>query len=245
MKKLAIAALGLVFIVGIFAYLLLDNLDALVENTIEKVGTELTGTGVHLDGTEIDLANGSATLRGLKIDNPSGYSSDYAFLLERVTIALDLASLKGTVIILNEIIVKGARLNAELRGKSNNLSDLLAQVEANSKQAETPPPEEPAEDTSEEASEVRLAVKKFVFADTEASVISEAEGTKSLKVPDVQQTNIGDPQVGLSAAELGDALLHTVIGGVQEAVADYLAELAKEAAKDEIRKKLGLPRSER
>jgi hypothetical protein len=244
MKKLAIAALGLVLIVGIFAYLLLDNLDALVENTIEKVGTELTGTGVHLDGTEIDLAKGSATLWGLKIDNPSGYSSDYAFLLDRVTIALDLASLKGAVIVLNEIIVKGARLNAEQRGASNNLSDLLDNIEGNTKQAEAVE-EETKEDAPDETADVRLAVKKFVFADTEATVLSEGQEPVAIKVPDVRRNNIGDPRTGLTSAQLGDALLHAVIEEVQEAVKDHLAELAKEAAKDKVREKLGLPRSER
>jgi hypothetical protein len=44
---------------------------------------------------EIDLAKGSATLRGLQIDNPKGYDSDYAFLLSEVWIAIDIASLKA------------------------------------------------------------------------------------------------------------------------------------------------------
>ncbi len=54
------------------------------------MGTELTGTKVSLEGTTIDLTTGGATLQGLTIDNPRGYSSDYALYLEKVTVAIDL-----------------------------------------------------------------------------------------------------------------------------------------------------------
>jgi hypothetical protein len=241
MKKFGAVALALILIIGFAAFTLLGNLDSIVEKAIEDVGTELTGTGVHLDGVEIDLGKGSATLHGLKIDNPSGYDSSYAFLLEKVSVALDIASLSGPVIILNEVTVEGARLNAEQRGDSTNLSDLLAQVKANAK----PTDESATKEPSSETADVRLALKKFIFANTEATLISEVQEPKSIKVPDVRRNNIGTPQQGLSPEQLGDALLQAVLDEVQDAVTDYLVDLAKDSAKDKLMEKIGLPRGDK
>jgi hypothetical protein len=241
MKKIAIAIVVLVAIVGLGAYFLLSNLDGLVKSTIENVGSELTGTAVSVDGVAIDLGSGSVSLQGLQIDNPVGYNSDYAFFLGEATVAIDTASLGGSVLLLKEIVVKGARLNAEQRGNSNNLSDLLKQLEANSskgkgaEEQQAPPPE----DDSDPA---RLAVKRFVFANTRATLISEVEEPREIKVPDVRRKNIGNPKTGLTPEELGNVLLQAVLEEVQAAVVDELAELAKDAAKDKIMEKIGFPK---
>ena len=202
------------------------------------MGTELTGTKVSLEGTTIDLTTGGATLQGLTIDNPRGYSSDYAFYLEEVTVAIDLASLKNPVIVLKEVVVRGSRLNAEQKGETSNLSDILANVKANSKTADTTGQEQPAG----ESAEIRLALNRFVFANTKAQLITETEGTRTIKVPDVRRKNIGNANKGLTPEQLGDDLLQAMLEEVEAAVADYIADLAKEALKDKIRKEIGFPR---
>jgi len=242
MKKFGLIALGLVVILGIAVYMLLGNLDGLVKNTIENVGTELTGTRVQLSGVEINLGNGSATLRGLEIDNPPGYTSDYAFELDRVTVAIDLSSLSGSVIVLNEVTVEGARLNAEQKAASSNLSDILRQVHANAKTAEQAPVEE---ETPSEPSEIMFAVKKFVVAGTQATVLTEVQEPITAKIPDLRRNNIGSPEAGLTPAQLGDALLGALIEEVQAAAKDILADRAMEAAKDKLREKIGLPVNKR
>ncbi len=238
MKKLGLVALAVVVVIGIAVFTLLDNLDSLVKGTIEKVGTELTGTAVSLDAVAVDLGKGSASLQGLTIDNPRGYTSDYAFNLKEVTVAIDLASLKGAVIVLNEVIVRGARLNAEQKGESSNLSELLANVEANAKESSTETEQAP----QGESADVRLALKRFVFANTKATLITEVEKPKSIKVPDVRRRNIGTPEQGLTPEQLGDALLEAVLEEVEAAVAAHIADLAKEALKDKIREEIGLPK---
>jgi hypothetical protein len=242
MKKFAIFAVGLLAVIAVAAYLLLGNLDNIVENAVEDIGTELTGTEVSLEEVELELAKGSATLQGLRIDNPEGYSSDYAFLLKKITVAINPASLGKPVIELDEVIVRGARLNVEQRGDTNNLTDLLAKVEKNTSQsaggqAESAPP-------SEATDEVRLALKRFVFANTKATLVNGTDGNKAIKVPDVKRNNIGSSAQGLTPEQLGDALLQAVLEEVEAAVADHLASLAKEAVKDSIRDKLGLPDKE-
>jgi uncharacterized protein involved in outer membrane biogenesis len=241
MKKLGIIGLAAVIFIGFFTFRLLGNLDSIVEETIEKIGTELTGTRVELEGVEIDLATGSATLRGLKIENPDGYKSGHAFLLKKISVGLDLKSLSGPVIVINEVIIRGADLNVEQRGERNNLSDLLAQVEANSKKSNAGAAKEP----TPESGDVRLALKKLVFADTQATLIGGTSENKSIKVPDVKRSNIGSPQKGLTPEQLGNALLQAVLEEVESAVSIYLADLAKQALTDKVREKIGFPSREK
>ncbi|MEH6588962.1 MAG: hypothetical protein V7746_01835 [Halioglobus sp.] len=240
MKKLGIIALSLIIVIGAVVYLLLGNLDDIVERTVEQVGSELIGTEVQLDSVALDLGSGTVTLSGLQIDNPKGYKSDYAFLLKQVTVALNPGSLGKPVIQLDKVIVRGARLNVEQRGDSTNLSDLLAHVE-NGQKGE-PAKEEKTQSSSE--SDVRLTLKRFIFAGTKATLISDASANKPIKVPDVKRSNIGNPKQGLTPEQLGDALLQAVLEEVQVAVADHLAGLAKQALEDQIREKIGLPKKE-
>ncbi len=48
------------------------------------------------------------------------------------------------MIVLKEVVVRGSRLNAEQKGETSNLSDILANVKADSKTADTTGEEQPA-----------------------------------------------------------------------------------------------------
>jgi hypothetical protein len=237
LKPILILLAVILVVAGIGAYYLLSNLDEIVQGAIEDTGSELTGTAVTLDSVAIDLRAGSATLEGLVIDNPPGYRTDYAFSLNTVRVDLEPASVTGGVIRLDEITIDGGRLNAEQKGTATNLSTILRTVRE-STASEAPPPE-PGEPT-----DVRLAVKRFAFTDTEATLTTELYGAGSLRIPDVVRSDIGDPATGLPPAELARALLEAVLNEAQKAVGAALAQRAGDAAKDaargELKKKLDL-----
>ncbi|MHA7816614.1 MAG: hypothetical protein ACX93N_09070 [Pseudohaliea sp.] len=221
----------LLVVLGLGVVWVLRNLDDLVLGTIEDTGSRLTGTAVTLDSVDLDLAAGSATLKGLVIDNPPGYGTDYAFALDTVRVDLDPASVTGSVLRLEDVTIAGGRLNAEQKGTATNLSTILRNVRAAS--GEAAPPADP-----EDPTDVRLALQHFSFTDTQATLTTEQYGEASLRVPDVVRTGIGDPASGLTPAELARQLLEAVLKEAQDAVGDALAERAKEAAKDAAKAKL-------
>jgi len=226
---LVVLALGVAWV--------LRNLDDFVLGTIEETGSRVTGTAVTLDSVAIDLAAGSATLNGLVIDNPPGYSTDFAFALDTVRVDLDPASVTGSVVRLDDVTITGARLNAEQKGTATNLSTILQSVRAASGE-EAPPPD------PEDPTDVRLALSRFAFTDTKATLTTEQYGEASLRVPDVVRTGIGDPGTGLPPAELARQLLEAVLEEAQDAVGGALADRAKdaatEAAKDKLKDRLDL-----
>lgn len=226
---------GLIVVVALVAYFLLGNLDGIIKGVIEDVGTEVTGTRVSVGGVELELSSGKGRITGLIIDNPPGYDSDYAFKLNDIIVAVQPASLTKPVVVISEVSIRGASLIAEQKGQTTNLSDLLANIEKSSKTTDA------AEEKPEQAAnDVRLTMKKFVFAGTKATIISEAKGESALKVPDVTRQNIGDPATGLTPEQMAEQILQAVVEEVENAVAAYLADLAKEAVERKVREKIGL-----
>jgi hypothetical protein len=230
-----VVVLGLV--IAVATYYVLSNLDGFIKETIETVGTEVTGTRVTLKAVDINLGSGSGTLSGLVIENPPGYDSPYAFSLEKVTVSIQPSSLTKPVIVISEVSITGADLIAEQKGTKVNLSELLDNINASAEKTEADDAEPAPDETS---SDVRMMMQKFVFADTQAKVITETKGEAILKVPDVTRTNIGDSVVGLTPEQLGAEVTQAVVEEVEEAVQDYLADLAKAAMQKSIKEKTGV-----
>jgi len=236
-KVLGGIIVGLIAIVAVIAYFLLGNLNGIIKGVIEDVGSEVTGTRVSVSGVELELTSGKGRITGLTIDNPPGYSSPYAFKLSDITVGVEPASITKPVIVISEVSINGASLIAEQKGQSTNLSELLANIENASKKTAS---EDTGKTPQEAASDIRLYMKQFVFAGTEAKIISEVKGDAALNVPDVRRQNIGDPKTGLTPEQLAEALLQAVVKEVENAVAAYLADLAKDVVEKKVREKIGL-----
>ena len=72
---------------------LMQNIDGIVKDLVEQVGTETTGTEVRVADVSINLGEGSATLSGLTVANPPGFSAEPLFSLGSIKVAIDTASL--------------------------------------------------------------------------------------------------------------------------------------------------------
>jgi hypothetical protein len=230
-KVLGGAALGLIGAVAVVAYFLVSNLDAIIEDVIEQVGSEVTQTRVSLNNVEIDLSTGEGRLTGLTIANPPGYDSDYAFELDDIVVAIAPASLTKPVIVISQVKIDGASLIAEQKGTRTNLSELLDNIESGSAETQKQAPgesEEPA------ASPLRLMIENFAFINTQATLVTEEKGENSLKIPDVRRSNIGNKETGLSPEELAQQILGSVVKEVERAVGKYLGKLAADAVEKKL-----------
>jgi hypothetical protein len=221
--------------VVIGGYLLLSNLDGIIKGAVEEVGSNLTQTNVTLDEVKFDLTSGKGQLSGLTIANPEGFDSDYAFRLDNITVAVDLKTLGGPVIVISEVSIVGAKLIAEQKGDKTNLGVLIKNLEEFSSTTDTGE----AKDTTG-PTDVRLMLEKFVFAGTKGTIVVEPFGQKALQLPDIRLNNIGNKTTGLTPEQLADEILQSVIAQVQKAVESYLADIAKDAIKKKLEEKMGI-----
>ena len=222
--------LAVVVVCGVVFTLVLQNLDAIIKQVIEDVGTEVVGTRVSVDSVKFTLQEGRGEIYGLSIGNPPGFSAKNAFEMDEIAVQIEPRSLTGPVIVINEVLVDGARLAAEQKGTSTNLKQLMDGMKSTSSEPAPPPSGEP--------SDIRLMLEKFAFINSEADVKTEQLGDKSLKMPDIKMANIGDRETGLTPEQLAGKMMNKIVKQAEKAVKNYLENLVKDAAKQEVDRRI-------
>ncbi len=227
----AVAILAIVTVIG------LQNIDKIVKTAVEEIGPKVLGTEVRLAEVKIDITDGRGELRGLTIANPKGFSAANAFSLGETALEIDPGSLTGDVIVINEILISNANLLAEQKGlKDTNLQALLDNIQSSSGNTAAEPVA--SESSASNDKEIRLAVKKFTFADSSMKLMSEQFGEHTLKLPAIRLNNLGSKDNGLTPEQLANAVIKPLVAQAKKAAQDRLEDLAKEKATEKLNEKL-------
>ncbi len=222
MKK---ALLGLIIVVvlvlGGGLYYLFSNLDAIVKAVIEDVGSQTTQTAVRVDKVKIDLGEGSASIRGLTVANPKGFSAPRVFSLGVIGTKINLASLTSDVIVIDKITIGLPQIYYEMKAdKSDNLRVLQANIaQAMPKTGSSTQKADP--ETGE--APLRLRIRRLVFTGgTIYAQLAPLDNKKyEVKLPRIEMSNLG----GRSGAT-PDAIAYQVLR--------KLTQKARQAVKDKV-----------
>ena len=227
---LVAAALAVVVILAVVG---LQNLDKIIKASVEEVGPTVTGTPVLLEEVKVSLSEGRGELRGLSVANPEGYSVASALSLGEIVLDIDTASLAGDVVVIDEVLIKGVKILAEHKGvKDTNLGALLERIKGEGSASTS-------DDSSSTESDVRLAVKKFTFSDSELKLVSDQFDQQLIRIPSIHLSNIGDPDIGLTPEELAVAVTEPLLDQARRAVSERVQDVAEDKAKEKLKEKLG------
>lgn len=149
--------------------------------------SKITGTNVAITAVTIDPFNGTVSLRGLDIGNPSGYKSKNAIELGKIYSNIDLKSLLSQKIIINEVSLDGADIYYELKGNVDNIRTLMNNVTKNSSKL-----------SSSSASKSSRPSKDYVIKNlniTNSNLILSAklfglDESKTIAVDNISATNV-------------------------------------------------------
>lgn len=225
-----VAVLVIVTVIG------LQNIDKIVKAAVEEVGPKVLGTEVRLAEVKIDITDGRGELRGLTVANPKGFSVANAFSLGETALEIDPSSLTGDVIVINEVLISNATLLAEQKGlKDTNLQALLDNIQSSTTSTSKQPAQNAATD---DGKEILLAVKKFTFADSTMTLMSEQFGEHTLKLPPIHLSNLGSKEAGLTPEQLATAVVKPLVAQAKKAAQDRLEDMAKEKATEKLNEKL-------
>ena len=202
------------------------RLDSAVVSTVERYGSQVTGTDVDVTSAELALTAGRANFAGLTVDNPRGYDTDYAVRVESATVELDVGSLAGDVPVIEEIVLDGALINAEQRDAASNLTDIQKHATASSGDASAAEPG-------------RIIVNRFRLRNARVLLTSELlSKPEELPLSDIVVSNIGTATGGATYSEAAEAMLMPVIAAARTAAAQKLRDAAAEAVTDAAREEL-------
>lgn len=202
----------IVIVVVVFA-LVLGNLDTLVKEAVEKIGSEATQARVTLDKVEISLKSGSGALNGLMVGNPKGFQTPRAFELGRISVALDTGKIGGDVVVIKEIVILKPQVTYELAGTASNVDAIKKNVDAYAKQFSSGGAKKSGEGP-------KLIIDNLYIKGGQVGVSAGFLKGKTLTtpLPDVHLKDIGKKEKGADPAAVAQKVIDSMSQGATSAV---------------------------
>lgn len=240
MKKVLIAfAVILVVVIG-FLFMGLSELDGLIREQIEVQGSKATQTSVSVEKVETKLSEAKASITGLKIANPKGYSAENAFSLDVVRLELGTSTKEPYVI--EEFLIDSPTVLYEVdkQGKAN-LSVIQQNIQSALPKSTTPPTEQKDAQATPLMSVIKITVKNVKLKlNIEAMDLSELPLNKrqfELTLPTFYADSIGIPD-GIPADQVGAAIVDAMLDNLIKEGKNKIKALFKEEAKAKAKEKL-------
>jgi uncharacterized protein involved in outer membrane biogenesis len=211
MKKVLIAVLVIVVLIVIAVALLFTRLDSLVAKAIEENGSNVTQTSVSVSGVDLSLREGRGTIRGLTVANPEGFDARNAFSLDEITLDIDIESLRGEPIVIDEIRIKAPVVNAEItKTGASNIEKIRENVKAYSAGGEG--------QSSKPAKLIRI--RRFVFEEGRVEVDVSELGleNRTVELPEIRLSDVGGTG-GAPPDEIAKIILTAVAKQVSSEIA--------------------------
>lgn len=208
MKKIIVATV-LIIVIAIAGsvFYVFNNLDRLVEEAIEKYGSEATQTSVLVDSVKVNLQDGAAAINGITIANPAGFQAPLVFSLTEVGSQIDLASLSEDVIVINDVRVRAPNVFVEVNKDNKvNLNVLKDNVlGATSKNSAT---EQPAATQKAAGAEPKIIIHRILFEEgfIDARVVALNNQNFKIKLPSFELNELGG-KTGATPAEISQQVL--------------------------------------
>ncbi|SEK51966.1 hypothetical protein SAMN05216262_101557 [Colwellia chukchiensis] len=235
----AIIVILLILSGGALWFLAGGSLNDYVKSQIESQGSRITEQSVSVKAVDIKLSSGAGSILGVNLTNPSTYSQKHAFVLDEITLDINLQSLTSSPIIIDAIVIKSPQAFVQFtQAGGSNIQDILDAIERNSPKAD-----QQIADNSNNAEEPKIRVSKLILAGTALTIDLSAFGNKahSATLADISLTNIGG-EAGLPASQLGSAIVKQALAKIwQQAKATQkqkLTDEAKDKLKEKAKKKL-------
>ena len=125
MKKLLIALISIIVIIGIALLVFAGKMDGIVKNVIETEGSSALGSPVRVESVVTDLKQGSAIINNFTVANPVGYKAKNAIEIKSFSVSVDYRNQ-----IIDSIEIVNPIINAEQKGQKNNFQELLQNMPA-------------------------------------------------------------------------------------------------------------------
>jgi hypothetical protein len=211
----AVAAVVLLAVgVGVFLY---SSLDSLVKKAIETVGTEVAGVPVSVSEVQIKLGEGKASIKGLSVGNPKGFTAPHAFRLGEIAIALDTGSVTGNPIVIKDISVASPEVTYETGAQGSNIDAIQRNIAA--KTGGGGKSEPAASSSSSSDGGKKLVIDRLALTGGTLKLATPIPGAQaSAKLGDIVLTGIGRSQGGASSAQVAEQVLGALTKGALKSV---------------------------
>jgi len=204
-KKILISVVFLLLLVGggLFFYL-----DSIVKSGIEVVGSSVLGTAVTVDSVSLSPLNGQGSISGLRVENPEGFDSQYAFELDSVLVSIDVNSVFTDAAEIESIVIMQPIVTYETKISSDNIRTLLDNL---SEGDDVESDSEAAEDSAQQ-----IIIREFRMVDSQLNFVSSIVSAP-ITLADIEIRDIGTEDGSASAANAVRVVLEELIASILNA----------------------------
>ncbi|HAB18053.1 MAG TPA: hypothetical protein PLX89_13490 [Verrucomicrobiota bacterium] len=224
MKKILIGLGVLLVLVLVALFVISSNLGRIIKASIEKFGSQATKTAVTVNSVDLSLRSGSGRVRELQIHNPPAFNGPAAIRFGEISLAIDPSSVRADKLIVRSLRIADGELSLVGGVQDNNLKQIAANLSAlaaDAKAGKTDPAMDPAAKKKLQVDELALTGLKLNL-DLSVPVVGKQKA--SVTLPDVRLSNLGTGPEGVTALELSEVLMRSVMNEVIPAVTKSVAQ---------------------
>ena len=212
-------------------------LGTLVKEAINRYVPEITGTTTVVEHVDLSLLKGHVEIKGLKIGNPKGYSTNNIFELGQIEVVFQPKSVLTDKIIVNSVLIDGTKVSAELKNLyslDNNVSALQKNIEnylGTTDKKDAPKKTEPTSEQPKKSAGKKVIIQDLKINNTEVA-LGFSGHTMTIPLPNIHQTGIGEDKKEKSVGEIIADILDLISVESVKAIATGAKDLAKQGLKD-------------
>ena len=201
-KKTLISVVFLLLLAGggLFFYL-----DSIVKSGIEVVGSNVLGTAVTADSVSLSPLSGQGSISGLRVENPEGFESQYAFELDSVLVSIDVNSVFTDAAEIESIVIMQPVITYETKIASDNIRTLLD----NLGEGDAPSSDPETEDDSAQ----QIVIREFRMVGSQLNFVS-ALVSAPITLADIEIRDIGAEGGSASAANAVRVVLQELVASI-------------------------------
>ncbi|MBF0571117.1 MAG: hypothetical protein HQL12_04530 [Candidatus Omnitrophica bacterium] len=194
----------------------------IVKIGMQELGPQIIQVPVKVDAVDVGLFNGAAQIKGLIVGNPEGYKTPQAISVGLAAVSVDPFSVLSDKIVVRSVQVKSPQITFEGGLSSNNLSQIMDNVNAFSKKVL------PAQPGSKPAPKIEVDDFLITGAKVYINLRGFASKEMTLPLPDIHLTDLGRGANGLTPAELIQTVLKSISGETIKAVGSAVTGMAQD-----------------
>ena len=214
--KILISALIVIVVIFIIASVIgLFYLGPIVKVGIERFGPPMTKVSVLVDSVSVSPLSGSASVKGLVVGNPPGYSDPQAINIANAAVSLDPFSLTSNKVLIHSVRIDSPEITFQIGLGGNNLNKILSNV--NSSVQSQNASESNSNNNSKPAP--KIEIDDFLITNAKVNVAISGVGSQIVPLPQIHLTDLGKDNNGLSAVEITQTILSAVVSETVKTVA--------------------------
>jgi uncharacterized protein involved in outer membrane biogenesis len=202
MKKVLAVLAVIVAILAAAGYWAYNSPGVIVRVAIEYYGPKIAGVPVHVGDVDLSAADGRGVVRGFEIGTPAGFSAQHAVRVGEIRVVVDPATVRAAVVHIRELSVEAPDITYERGDHGTNLKAIQDNIKRYIAQNGGDSASRPAEARHGER---KFIVDRVVLRGGHVTMTSPAlrgQGV-TFNLPDVQLSDVGARQGGLSPSEIG------------------------------------------